>query len=179
MKSSLFLVATSALLASAGPLRKRVEVTDWVTEVYTVTVYDDGSSPTSAVYAEPPKTTAPPAVVLPELTPKAVSSVKPAATTPAAAPKVVSNVKKPAANTPAAPSSPPAPAKPVTKVAEVKPQPSLNSSPSNKLDDYQKTVIDRHDLHRKNHSAAALAWDDTLAQYAANTANSCVFAHDM
>ena len=38
MKSSLFLAAASAMLATASPLGKRAMHTDWVYEVVTVTV---------------------------------------------------------------------------------------------------------------------------------------------
>lgn len=40
-------------------------------------------------------------------------------------------------------------------------------------------MINEHNVHRANHSAPALEWDDTLAGYAQITANKCVFAHDM
>jgi uncharacterized protein YkwD len=40
-------------------------------------------------------------------------------------------------------------------------------------------MLYQHNIHRANHSAPNLEWDETLAQYAANTANGCVFAHDM
>jgi uncharacterized protein YkwD len=40
-------------------------------------------------------------------------------------------------------------------------------------------MVEQHNIHRRNHSASDLTWDNTLAQYALATANGCVFAHDM
>ncbi|PNY27581.1 Cell wall protein PRY3, partial [Tolypocladium capitatum] len=66
MKSSLLLVAASALLASAGPLRKRAMKTDWVYEIVTVTVTagQEAAAPTAFFLEskppEPTKYAAPP-----------------------------------------------------------------------------------------------------------------------
>ncbi|KAK2593942.1 hypothetical protein QQS21_008349 [Conoideocrella luteorostrata] len=166
MKSSLFLVATSALLASAGPLGRRAEVTDWVTEIVTVTVTDDGtSSATGGVFIQIPKHT--PAVIPPPA--QVLTSIV----------KIQSTTQAPA------PPPPPPSSKPEVKVStKAQPPPKETSTtppppPSNNLGDYESTILEKHNLHRKNHSASALEWDDTLAQYAANTANGCVFEHDM
>jgi uncharacterized protein YkwD len=45
--------------------------------------------------------------------------------------------------------------------------------------DYISTALYHHNVHRANHSAPDVTWDDTLAGYAAITAKTCVFAHDM
>jgi uncharacterized protein YkwD len=45
--------------------------------------------------------------------------------------------------------------------------------------DYVSTALYHHNVHRANHSASDLSWDDSLASYALNTAQTCVFAHDM
>lgn len=196
MKASLFLVATSALLASAGPLRNRAKVTDWVTEFYTVTVTDDGSPPTpAAIFVEDSKKAPPPAVGVPELSLNIVSKVvnAPAPTQPppppppapkpkAEAPVVKTpEVKAPEVKTPEVKA--PEVKTPEVKAPEVKPEaPKKSKAPApttNNLNDYQKTVIEKHNLLRENHRVAGLEWDDTLAQYAANTANGCVFEHDM
>ncbi|KAG6008440.1 hypothetical protein E4U21_004462 [Claviceps maximensis] len=61
-----------------------------------------------------------------------------------------------------------------------KPAPQPAPATNNNLNAYQKRVIEQHTLHRGNHSIhEPMEWDDTLAQYALNTANSCVFEHDM
>jgi hypothetical protein len=44
---------------------------------------------------------------------------------------------------------------------------------------YNTVMLAYHNIHRANHSAPALEWDDELAGYAENTANGCVFEHDM
>ena len=36
-----------------------------------------------------------------------------------------------------------------------------------------------HNMHRANHSANKLTWDNALASYAHTIAKRCVFAHDM
>ncbi|KAG5973415.1 hypothetical protein E4U58_005148 [Claviceps cyperi] len=220
MRSSIFLVATAALLATATPLKKRVIVTDWVTELEWVTLYDDGTSqPTPAVNVEAPKATTPPAALAND------NSVKPH-TTPAAPPSppaqtpqppnpqpqsVVIDVKTPEVKTPEVKTpevktpevktpevktpkvQPPVShvnAQAETPVLQAKPQTPKASSPpksspmqqapaTNNLNSYQKTVIDHHAIIRKNHGAQPLEWDETLAQYAANTAKGCVFQHDM
>ena len=41
------------------------------------------------------------------------------------------------------------------------------------------TGVDNHNTCRSSHSAENVAWNETLASYAAKTAATCVFAHDM
>ncbi|KAL8773882.1 MAG: hypothetical protein Q9209_001312 [Squamulea sp. 1 TL-2023] len=43
---------------------------------------------------------------------------------------------------------------------------------------YKSAVLEHHNIHRANHSAADLEWDATLAEYAAQVAKSCVYDHD-
>jgi uncharacterized protein YkwD len=62
---------------------------------------------------------------------------------------------------------------------EPEPEPEEDNSGSGSLGTYETAILDQHNIHRRNHSAPDLAWDATLAQYASNTANSCVFEHDM
>ena len=50
--------------------------------------------------------------------------------------------------------------------------------PSSISSDYQQGILDSHNIHRANHSASNLAWDDHLAGIAAQIAQSCVYAHD-
>jgi uncharacterized protein YkwD len=50
--------------------------------------------------------------------------------------------------------------------------------PTGVSSDYQQGILDSHNIHRANHSASDLAWDDKLAGIAAQIAASCVYAHD-
>ncbi|KAM0348993.1 hypothetical protein ACHAPU_003927 [Fusarium lateritium] len=63
-------------------------------------------------------------------------------------------------------------AEPEVKVEPSTPDLSLEGS-------YNDVMLNYHNIHRANHSAPALEWDDELAGYALNTANGCVFEHDM
>lgn len=186
MKSSLFLIASSAALAMAGPIRapldKRVMQTDWVYEVVTVTVTagnEPPATPTAAVFMEPkPVTTS---------TTTSTTSSPPPPPPPPPPPTTTST------STTQPPPPPPPPtttAKPTTTVVEVTTPPettTTSSAPSDGdgsgsgsgLGDYENTVLDQHNQHRLNHSSPALEWSSELAQWAANTAETCVFAHDM
>lgn len=65
-----------------------------------------------------------------------------------------------------------------TKAAE--PKVVEASTPDLSLDgSYETVMLAYHNIHRANHSVSALEWDDELAGYAENTANGCVFEHDM
>lgn len=50
--------------------------------------------------------------------------------------------------------------------------------PTGVSSDYQQGILDAHNIHRANHSASDLVWDDKLAGIAAQIAASCVYAHD-
>ncbi|RFU77860.1 hypothetical protein TARUN_4361 [Trichoderma arundinaceum] len=148
------------------------------------------------VYAPPPPAPAPPppppppAQVTPQPAPKPTQQAP--APPPAAAPKPVYAPPPPP---PAAPSPAPSPKpspKPAPKpapapevVAKPSPKPSPSPSPAPKPassssgGSYQSAMVNEHNIHRANHSAPALEWDDTLAGYAQITAQGCVFAHDM
>ncbi|UNI13736.1 hypothetical protein JDV02_000452 [Purpureocillium takamizusanense] len=170
MKSSLFLAAASAMLATASPLGKRAMHTDWVYEVVTVTVTAGAKAaavPTGVfvehkhrpepeptpTYVPPP----PPPVSKPETTTQAPPPPPPPQTTTSVAKQPA---PQPKPTTSAAPAPAPAPAPP---------------SGGN----YEEVMVYRHNIHRSNHSAPDLTWDSTLAQYAENTAKTCVFEHDM
>ncbi|KAL6248576.1 hypothetical protein RBB50_004831 [Rhinocladiella similis] len=45
--------------------------------------------------------------------------------------------------------------------------------------DYQTGILAAHNVHRSNHSAAALTWNAQMATYAAETAAKCVYQHDL
>lgn len=43
---------------------------------------------------------------------------------------------------------------------------------------YETIVLNQHNIHRTNHSAVDIAWNETLAATALKIAQSCVYAHD-
>ncbi|POR30918.1 Cell wall protein PRY3 [Tolypocladium paradoxum] len=188
MKSSLFLVAASALLASAGPLRKRVMETDWVYEVVTVTVTagQEAAPVPTAVFVEskqeptpePINYTPPPAPPVPTVTEPEPTMYNPPPPPP------VPTVTKPKPTEQAPPQ--PTTLTPVVSPPTPSPQPTTTTQPAKgsnpppyNPDNYEQTMLDQHNIHRRNHSAPDLVWDGTLAKYAENTGNTCVFQHDM
>jgi hypothetical protein len=45
--------------------------------------------------------------------------------------------------------------------------------------DWKSIVLYHHNVHRLNHSAAALTYDSTMESYAFTVANSCKYGHDL
>ena len=45
--------------------------------------------------------------------------------------------------------------------------------------DWQRSVVKTHNMHRANHSVPAIAWSNSLAKAAQMVANKCSFTHDM
>jgi hypothetical protein len=43
---------------------------------------------------------------------------------------------------------------------------------------YASKILENHNVHRRNHSAGDLVWDNTLASYAETLARRCSFQHD-
>lgn len=186
MKSSLLLAATGAILAIATPLglQKRVVETEvviewktvYVTEGYAPSVFFEGAhhqappttevttsptptpEPETTVQAEPEPTTTPPPAVVDTVAEAPEPTVEPI---PDAAP-----APPPAAETPDAA---PVAAPPATTAQAQAAQPT----------DYASTAVYHHNLHRLNYSAPAIQWGQTYADYAAQTAGKCVFAHDL
>lgn len=182
MKSSLFLAASGAVLAMAGPMRapldKRVMETDWVYEVVTVTVTagNEPPAPTAGVFMEP----------------QAVDTTSTTSTTSTSSSSPPPPPPPPPATTTTTKPAPPPPAPTTTSKAAVttvveQPPPATTTTASSDggsnsgsgLGDYETTILDQHNVHRLNHSAPALDWDAELAQWASNTAKGCVFEHDM
>ena len=166
MKSSLIILGAGALLASASPIEKREYKTDWVYEVVTVTV-TEGSQPSGAVFLENPAP-APSQHRKHRTRPQPAPVVTTTAVQEAPQPEPTTVVVKPTTEEPA-------PEEPKSTAAAPPSVPSGDIP----LTDFKQAVLDHHNIHRANHSAPALTWDDTLAGYAENTANTCVFAHDM
>ncbi|KAL1955781.1 hypothetical protein VTO42DRAFT_8101 [Malbranchea cinnamomea] len=58
------------------------------------------------------------------------------------------------------------------------PEPEQPAQPQPPSDDFQSLVLYHHNVHRANHSAADLTWDDNLADAARQLAQSCYYQHD-
>ncbi|TLS21950.1 uncharacterized protein PpBr36_09491 [Pyricularia pennisetigena] len=151
MKASLCLVASSAILALAGPLEKRAIHTEFVTDIVYVTVTED-SEPTSSAIPE-------------SSAPTMTSSVQ----------SPVSTTTQPAQETSAASAQPNVPVE-----SNIKKQQSSNTSKGSKASNtFENTAVYHHNIHRENNSASALEWDSTYAGYAEKTGKSCKFEHDL
>lgn len=182
MKSSIAIVAASALLASAaGPIQKRAMLTEWVTDIVTVTVTEGDHQPTAAaVFIEKPAvTTAAPPPPPPSPTPaKKPETTKPVVQAPPPPPPKPSTTSVIQAPPPVV--NKPAPVPEVTKQAPAPVQSSAPAPAPAPVDGgYKGTVLHQHNVHRFNHTAPSLQWDDQLAEYAALIAASCQFHHDM
>ena len=69
---------------------------------------------------------------------------------------------------------------PAPTSSESAPSSAAGSSDSDpKPTDYQSTVLWHHNVHRYNHSAPALAWNESLVEIAQKIADSCNYAHQM
>ncbi|KAI0425388.1 CAP domain-containing protein [Xylaria sp. FL1042] len=164
MKSSIFLAATSAALALANPLDKRVLETEVVVEYYTVTVTGNApqATPTQVKLRPHPNTQDETPVEQPEPT----TTIEPTTTSqPVVIVTVTPEETKP--TTTAAPST----------VADTAAQAS--NSASSEGDSFESVAVYHHNLHRSNHSSPEVTWNEKIAGYAATTAATCKFAHDM
>lgn len=54
-----------------------------------------------------------------------------------------------------------------------------SSQPTTSLSAYAEPILRQHNLHRGNHSASDLVWDDRLASIAQEIASSCTYAHNV
>ncbi|KIV86526.1 hypothetical protein PV11_02133 [Exophiala sideris] len=55
---------------------------------------------------------------------------------------------------------------------------SASSSTSTTSSSYESSILESHNIHRRNASVADLVWSDDMATIAAEIAASCVYAHD-
>ncbi|KAI0536856.1 CAP domain-containing protein [Xylaria digitata] len=161
MKSSIFLAATGAILAFANPLEKRVWETETVVEYYTVTVTGDA-----------PKATLSHVKVRPHTKPTQEAPVEQPEPTTSSAPTTTSQAVVIVTVTPEQ-EKPTTTAKPST-VVDTPAQASDSAG-----DSFQSAALYHHNIHRSNHSSPQVTWNDQIAGYAANTAATCKFAHDM
>ncbi|KAI1379054.1 PR-1-like protein [Hypoxylon crocopeplum] len=164
MKSSTLVAAGAATLAMGSPLEKRKVETTWVMQYYTVTVTGTETAKPTLFFGEKqhpdPTSTSIPIVVV-TVTPDAPSS-EPTTSIPLV---VVTETPQPAPE-------------PTT----TQPAPSSTSVPTSDVpdsDDFNSLAVYHHNIHRSNHSSPEVTWSDKLAGYAANTAATCKFAHDM
>jgi uncharacterized protein YkwD len=188
MRSSIILGSLFAALAVASPIHKAIHKKgiyteyDVTTEIVYVTVTEGELPATSAaprvtdhttltsskthkphthvtsstsVYVAPPAPTTTSIAPPPPATTSTTPAPVPTTSTTEAAPVVESTLEAKVATTSAAAAS--------------------AASPT----DYISTALYHHNMHRANHSAGALVWDDTLATYSLATAKTCVFQHDM
>ncbi|KAI0403884.1 CAP domain-containing protein [Xylaria palmicola] len=160
MKSSIFAAAASAALAVANPLNKRVWETEVVVEYYTVTVTGDAPAATPTT-TEKPHHTGPAQIVPPVKQPK-----------PTTTPETVVYVTV----------TPEPEPEPTTTSVKSNPAPStVENAPAqtSQTETMESAALYHHNIHRSNHSAPAVTWNSEIAGYAANTAATCHFAHDM
>ncbi|KAH8704026.1 CAP domain-containing protein [Talaromyces proteolyticus] len=165
MKGSLMLGALCALGAAASPLNKRVFVTDVEVTVVTVTVTET-----------------------PSAIPSSTSTSTSTSITQAAAPKIVNEAhQEPTYSWPPWPTTTSASLTsisstsvviPPTTTVPVETSTSTSAVPTGTGDSYQQMLLDSHNIHRSNHSAPALSWNDTLAESALALANTCDYHHD-
>lgn len=144
---------SGAAIAMAGPVQDRDVDIVIETAVVVETVFDYYTV-TQAFTAPPPPptTTSAPVVVVTvtaDATPSSSSSSTSQAAKAAVAETTTSSTYAAAATTAAATSS------------------------------FAEMATYHHNIHRANHSASDISYDDTYAGYAATVAASCVFAHDL
>ena len=188
MKYSAFLATCGAALAAASPIlqdRRLYIKTDIVVEWITVTVTEGQVATvfnrpngrprvkaTTTTVAAPSSTSAPPppppppsstSIAEPVVQPSPEPSPEPA---PSPSPEPQPQPQpQPVVNAPA-PSADPAPATP-SQVETTQPS------------GYSGTALHHHNVHRANHSASDLVWDDGIASSAKVLAERCEFKHDV
>jgi outer membrane biosynthesis protein TonB len=175
MRSSLFLTALCAATALAADVEKRSYKTEVVVVTITKTVYP--GAPTAVpepVNKGNPPVDNPPAPAPPKPDPKPdppKPDPKPDPPKPDPKPDPPKQDPKP---------DPPKPApQPQQPAPQPDPQPAPQPAPAPApVSGYQATVLQQHNLHRANHSANALQWDEGLVSSASQLANSCVYGHN-
>jgi uncharacterized protein YkwD len=192
MKSSVILLATSAMMAMATPVVNNREVVtdiDTVVEYQTVTVDESAAaSPAPVKAADVVVTTTTTAAAQAtyvnggkhrSLEPKSSTSTPEAVATTVEQPNVVYVTE-----TYEAPTTTTTPAA-VTTTQATQAQKVYSTSSSSaqaaasSSADMATNAIYAHNIHRANHSAPEMSWLDEIAGYAQATAETCKFAHDM
>ena len=165
MKTTFFTLSMLGALALASPIKeeKRYYITTWELDTQTITVtaargWRSWGRPTSVTANQ-----------ISAITPSA-SSVATAASfspIPTSIPTSVSVVTTSSSSPPPPVAAPSSTSAPVT---------SVNSG---SVSSYADPIIRQHNLHRANHSAPDISWDQGLADIAQQIAQSCVYAHDV
>lgn len=191
--------AISSVLFVAGALAtpvldRRVLVTDEVVVTITDYVTIGGDAPTTILSS--PTTSIQPVDATPEVKVAGYnpysyvhhhySSPKAAAPVPVtSSPQAVASTSEEAYVPPSTSSSMAAPAT-TAAPKESTAAPSNNDLPKTIVsgltsDDevYKGLTLLHHNVHRTNHSAAALEWNQTLADFAKTTAQTCVWGHSV
>ncbi|MCJ1377184.1 Mucin-2 [Xylographa soralifera] len=180
MRTSTALSALFAIGALAVPLNfNRALIEDIIVVTVTDYVYADAPPPTTTTSTTTPAYTPP--VVIPTTT-----STTPAYTPPVVVPSTTSTTSiytpppPPPSTSPVVPAPAvvtPAPA-PVVQAAS----PASNGAPTTLVPDldvtsptYAAIALQHHNVHRANHSAEALVYNQTLASWAQTKAESCVW----
>ncbi|SPO00229.1 uncharacterized protein DNG_03076 [Cephalotrichum gorgonifer] len=162
MKATIAITLANAIFAVGTPLAKRVYVTNLDIKTVTHYVYPDGSPAYPHGGAPTP--------VAGEVA--AVSSVaKPVEAKPTPAP-----IADAASNAEEAVVEKPAEAV-VQKPAAPKPVDTGYTRPSSNTP-VEAACLDAHNVHRSNHTAPAVTWDEDLASYAQQLSDSCKYGHD-
>ena len=193
MRTSAILCAVLAGGALATPVRKYLEeraiVVDWVTTTTVVWVTEGQTVPTPA--AAPQKAAVAPSPHHAHKHAHAYSAPQsPTSTTPTPTPSPTStsvvSVQQPAETpktTSTSVAAPPASSQPAPSAGSGSGSANAPTGYVDNLDTtsdtYKALVLQHHNIHRANHSADDLVWDDTLASYAEQTAKTCVWGHSL
>lgn len=192
MKTSAFIVGTSAILAAAGPVKRAYE-TEWVTDYVTVCVTEgqqQAAQPTSVSYAAPaqpdtedtnvytvwvqsePETTQAPEQYTTWYTTwgNNDSGEKASTTSTSEKAKETTTTNYGSGSSGSTGSSSSGSASSGYDSDSYTPDYSLTGN-------YSQVMINYHNAHRWNHSAPIASWNDTLAESARKCAETCVFEH--
>ncbi|MCJ1363956.1 hypothetical protein MMC16_003065 [Acarospora aff. strigata] len=166
MRSSTLVSVLFAAGAFSSPV---VQKRDYVTEVEIVTVVNY----VTEGFVMPAEATSTAVASVSHRRHRHSSAVTTTSEAPAPAPSSEAPVSAPSpsseAPAPASSSEAPAPASSSEAPAAAK-APAGN--------DYNSLALYHHNIHRANHSADALTWDENLASYAQQAAASCKYAHN-
>lgn len=165
MKASLAIILAGVLAVAATPLDRRALVTKHDITTVTAYVYPDGSP---ATHLPQPSQGPDTAVVFFK---EREGDRRP---------KVVVPTPEAAAPEPVAPQpAPEAPkAEPVQAPVQEEPEP-VQQAPAQSGSSVTEVSLNAHNIHRSNHSAPAIQWDDNLASIAQTHVNSCDYGHNM
>lgn len=177
MKVSTTVALCMGATALASPLGeiKRYLVTEVVMETATVTVTGSGNGQQRwGHWTYHPRPTDSNTLSLIETT----SSI-PIVSIPTTSQAVVSTTLSTSTITPSTTSqSTEAPPPPPSSSSSSAPATQPSSGTSAGLSDYAGPIIEQHNLHRGNHSAPDIAWNQTLADIAQQIAQSCEYKHN-